>query len=215
MSKINVLIVDDHPITRYGIAQAIHNRIDMVTCGEAGTLIEAKHSIKTCNPDIVLVDISLEQETGFDLIEEIRKSKPDILWMIISMHDDILYLQRAFRSGVSGYIHKSEDPSSYPNAILKVQQGELYWSKHLTPQIQILLSSKSKSNNAIGSLTDRENEILLLLSLEKSRKEIAEVLHRSIKTINSHIENIKKKLGVSSHKELLQYSKTKRTPQID
>lgn len=205
MNRMTIFIVDDHPVTRRGIADVINERETMCVCGEAGTIAEAIQGIIAHQPDIALVDISLEKEDGFGLITALRKSCPNTAWIIISMHDDIAFIHKAFQTGVRGYIHKSEDPNEYPDAVAKVYQGELFWSKILTPHIELLLASKTLQNSTENHLTKREQEVFILLTQNKDRQDIADSLCVATSTVNAHIENIKRKLSLSSFSELQLY----------
>lgn len=205
-NKINVFTVEDHPLTRFGISQVVNQEEDMTICGEAGSLDEAIYKIDKNQPDIALIDISLENSNGFALIKYLKSMYKDIRILVITMHDDIFYLQQTFFVKADGYFYKRDHINNLPCAIRKIISGTLYYSEQIAPQIRLLLSIKPYHNSPLDKLTEREKEIFLLLAQGKSRDKIAEHLFIAVKTVNTHIENMKKKLGFSTFKELQKYA---------
>ncbi len=206
-SKKKILVVDDHPIIRQGFAQLINQEDDLIFIGEAGDAIEALPLIEKLKPDLVIVDISLKGMSGLDLTKNILIDHPKIPILIISMHDESLYAERSLRAGARGYLMKHEATENIVNAIRKVLAGEIYTSDSMKDLLlQKIVSGQSISDSSPENLTDRELEVLHLIAQGKGTRQIAEVLHLSIKTIESHYANIKNKLNLRRSPELVQYA---------
>jgi DNA-binding NarL/FixJ family response regulator len=203
-----ILIVDDHPVFRHGLAQLINQEEDLFVCGEAEDYQGALKAVKDLQPDMIIVDITLKDMSGIDLIKEIHKARRDITMLVISMHDESLYAERAFRAGAKGYIMKQEASESVVRAIRQVRQGSIYASKKMTDQI---LSRFIEGNNKMTEaplhyLTDRELEVFQLIGEGLSISEIGSRLHLSVKTIGTYRERIKEKLNLKTSTELLRYA---------
>jgi len=202
-----LLILDDHPMMREGLAQLINNENDLTVCGEAGTGLEAIDLVAKQKPDLVLADISLPDKSGLEVIKELRAFHPDLEVLVISMHEESLYAQRVLRAGARGYIMKQEGGKKLMEAIRRVLGGQIYISEKMSSTLLESLSGQTgKSKSLIGELSDREFEVLQLLGQGKGTSEIAAQLHLSVKTVDAHRANIKRKLNLQSASELMRYA---------
>ena len=200
--KKRVLIVDDHPLLREGLARLINRQTDLLVCGEAGSASEALAAVTKHKPDIALVDISLPGPDGFILTKmlQVRHSKLPVL--MFSMHDETVYAERALHAGARGYIMKQEPTEDCLHAIRQVLAGEIAVSRAITNQLAHRLSTAG-SRSPIDQLSDRELEIFQLFGAGRTSREIASSLHLSIKTIEAHRTNICQKLGPHGTPDLL------------
>lgn len=200
----NVLIVDDHPIVREGISKLIEREHDMSVCGEAEDVIEALQHIEEMHPEVVVVDLSLKDSDGLDLVHDVRNRWPSVQVLVLSMHDERYYANRALRAGAKGYLMKDEAPKKVVKAIRTILGGGVYVSEAFTlEQLQRLTGGNSNQGSSIDRLTDREIQVFRLYGEGLSNKEVAQQLSLSHKTVESHIERIKHKLDVKSGRELL------------
>ncbi len=205
--KKKVLVVDDHPIIREGLTDMINKEDDVMVCGCAQNISETMAAIKKLKPDIVTVDISLGEDSGLELIKDIKIQFPSLAILALSMHKEHFYAERALRAGAKGYITKQEATKKVVMAIRTVLGGRLYLSEEIKEKVLYKLVSDTKSD-AVGSpidrLTDRELEVFSLLGQGKGSRQIAEQLHLSIKTIETYRSRIKEKLNLTGASELLQ-----------
>ncbi|UCG58575.1 MAG: response regulator transcription factor [Phycisphaerales bacterium] len=205
-NRKKVLVVDDHPIVREGLADLINKEEDLVACGWAEDIPQTIKAIKNLKPDVVTVDISLEDASGLELIKEIKARFPDLPMLALSMHDESSYAERVIRAGAKGYITKHQATKKVIMAIRKVLNGRLYLSEEMKDKLVRSLAGFKGSDtdtSPIDRLTDRELEVFSLLGEGKSRREIAERLCLSVKTIETYRSRIKGKLNLSSGSELL------------
>jgi len=207
-SQARVLVVDDHPLLRCGLVQLIGKAPHLLLSGEAdsaGTTILAVDSDPP--PDLVILDLMLGHEDGLELIKQIRALRPGILILVISMHDELIYAERALRAGASGFIMKSEPPEEVLTAVRAVLRGEIY----LSGRMRVLLSEKGLAPDpfrflvpqADPPLSDRELHVFRLIGAGLATKQIADALHLSVKTIETYRENLKCKLRLANARELL------------
>lgn len=203
-ARARLLIVDDHPLVRAGLSDLIGNEPDLEICGEATGQGDALTLVKQCNPDLAIIDISLNNGDGMDLIKHIAASGSPVRMLVLSMHDETLYAERALRAGAMGYINKQEATTHVIDAIYKVLQGKVYLSERMTEKILAGLTKDGVEPPLVplSNLSDRELEVFLLIGQGIGPGEIADRLHLSVKTIESHREKIKKKLGIQSATEL-------------
>ena len=203
-----ILIVDDHPIFRHGLIQLIDQEDDLEVCGEAEDYHSAWKAISDLKPDMIIVDITLKDMSGIDLIKEVRKHHKGIPMLVISMHDESLYAERAFRAGAKGYIMKQEASDSVVQAIRQVLRGGFYASSRVTEHIlsQFIEGPKEPTESPLQALTDREIEVFTLIGEGLSISEIGHRLHLSVKTIGTYRERIKEKLKLKNATELLRYA---------
>ena len=206
-SKIRVLIVDDHPIVRRGIAQLINQEADLTTCCEAGSAQEALDLMVNETPDILLVDISLDGVSGIELVKMLKSRHPKTPALVISMHDESLYAERALRAGARGYIMKQEATEKVLTAIRQVIRGNIYLSERMQAKIlQRVLSGDDGGLSPIDLLSDRELEVFRLIGHGFATSDIARELSRSVKTVETHRAHLKDKLGLKNAAELTRYA---------
>ena len=206
--KYRILIVDDHPIFRHGLGQLIGQENDLEVCGQAEDYHNAIKAVETLKPDMIIVDITLKDMSGIDLIKEVHKYHKGMPMLVISMHDELLYAERAFRAGAKGYVMKQEASESVVQAIRQVLSGGIYASKRVTENImtRFIDGSGEPSESPLKALTDREVEVFQLIGEGLSISEIGHRLHLSVKTIGTYRERIKEKLNLKNATELLRYA---------
>ena len=204
--KKRVMVVDDHPIVRQGLALLINRESDLVVCGEAEEAMGALHVLASARPDVLIVDISLNGPDGIDLLKNIRNTHPTLPVLILSMHDEMIYAERALRAGANGYIMKQEATDKVLIAVRRILNGEVYVSERISNQIlkQYITGSGTVRNSSIGDLSDRELEVFRLIGEGHGTRQIAEELHVSVKTVESYQAHIKEKLSLRSARELMQ-----------
>ena len=206
--KCRVLLVDDHPIVRQGLALLIDRESDLVVCGEADGAHSVFRAITTLRPDIVILDISLNGPDGLDVLKEIRTKTAGLPVLILSMHDESIYAERAIRAGANGYIMKQEATEKVLVAIRRILQGEVYLSDRLTSTMlqQYVRGESLPRKSPLVNLTDRELEVFRLIGEGRGTRQIAEELHLSVKTIESYQAHIKEKLALRNARELVQHA---------
>ena len=202
MSKI--LIVDDHPLVRAGLAQLIGDCPDLEVCGEAANMSEALRKIDNNPPDLAIIDLSLAGGSGFDLIEHIKSRNLNILMLVASMHDETLYAERVLAAGARGYINKQEAQDSIIRAIRQVLGGKVYLSEAMTDRLLSGMVDARVDKRDIELLSNRELQVFELIGRGVPSSQIASQLNLSIKTIETYQANIKKKLRLTSAHELNQ-----------
>jgi DNA-binding NarL/FixJ family response regulator len=207
-NKYKVLLVDDHPVVRQGLALLIDREADLLVCGEAEGAHTAFHAIETLKPDIVVLDISLSGPDGLDVLKEIRMKTGELPVLILSMHDETIYAERAMRAGANGYIMKQEATEKVLIAIRRILQGDVYLSDRLTNTMlqQFVRGSAPSKTSPLVSLTDRELEVFRLIGEGHGTRRIADELHLSVKTIESYQAHIKEKLALRNARELVQHA---------
>ncbi len=206
--KKRLFILDDHPMMREGLAQLINNESDLSVCGEAGTGREAVAQVARLKPDLLLADISLPDKSGLEVIKDVHSFLPNLLVLVISMHDESIYAERVLRAGARGYIMKQEGGKKLLQAIRRVLEGQIYVSENMSVKLLESFSGHGEQTGRtpLENLTDREFEVLQLLGQARGTREIAEQLHLSMKTVEAHRANIKHKLGLKTASELLRYA---------
>ena len=204
--KAKIFIVDDHPIVRQGMVQLIDQELDLSVCGEAEDAPEALEGIARCQPDVVLVDISLKTTSGVDLIKDLKIRNPHLPVLVLSMHDESFYAERVLRAGARGYVTKEEATEKVLIAIRRVLSGEIYLSDRMSAKMlsKLVNGRFDASGLPAERLTDRELQIFELIGQGQGTREIAVKMHLSIKTIESHRANIKRKLNLDNATQLLQ-----------
>lgn len=203
----SVIIIDDHPLFSRGLSQLIETQKDYKVIGMAKNRNEALSLLDTTTPDLAIVDLNLGQEDGLELIKDILVIHPKTKILVLSMHDERFYAERAIKAGAKGYIMKEEAESQVINAIKTVADGDIYLSENEKERIKSLSegsSSKEDKFDTISSLSDRQLQIFTLIGKGLGTVEIAKKLNLSIKTIDTHKENIKAKLHCASSAELRQ-----------
>lgn len=201
------MLVDDHPIVRQGLTELINTTTDLLVCGEASTGREALSLLETTLPDIAVVDISLEDRNGVELIRDIVGIRAGFPCLVVSMYDETMYALRVLRAGGRGYVMKQEMPRKVLQAIRHVLAGNVYLSEKMSAR---LLNHYATNSSAplpeTSNLSSRELEVLTLIGRGKTTTEIAKDLFISVKTVAAHRERIKEKLRLESSNELLRYA---------
>ena len=198
-----ILIVDDHPIMRFGLARLIEAEADLQVPWEAGTAREALAHIEREKPDLVLVDMALPDRNGLELIKDIRSAFDGVQCLAISMHDEELYAERVLRAGGRGYVMKEEAPGKLIQAIRRVLDGGVFLSPKMEARIVELFAGGEKSGSPVERLSDRELEVFRLLGEGHGTREIAGKLGISVRTIDAHRAHIKEKLGLRDATDLM------------
>jgi DNA-binding NarL/FixJ family response regulator len=207
-TKSKVLLVDDYAVVREGLAQLIRGEADMAVCGEAASAEEAVGAVTRLKPDLAIVDITLGGVNGIELIKNLKALRPSLPVLVLSMHDESYYAERALRAGASGYVMKREARDRILEAIRTVLAGSDYVSERMQKSIvhQYLHGIGSKETSPIDRLSDREVEVLNLLGKGLSSKDIATRLHLSQKTVDSHRTHLKEKLNLKGAPELVRFA---------
>jgi DNA-binding NarL/FixJ family response regulator len=207
-ARKTILIVDDHPLLRHGLAALIKSEPDLDVCGEAATSAAALEVIRQCSPDLVIVDLALDGSDGLDLIKTMKARHPEILALVLSMHDEALYAERALRAGARGYVNKQQLDDTLLVAIRRVLNGETYLSEKAGARFaaKFLGGVTLEKDSPLAVLTDRELEVFRLIGQGSCTREIAQQLHLSVKTIESYREHIKQKLALESGAELVRHA---------
>lgn len=207
VTRLRIMMVDDHPIVREGMAQFLNTQPDLVLCCEASNSGEAHALMPSCRPDLVIVDISLKQESGLDLIKSLRRTQTDLFLLAMSQHDELIFAERALRAGANGYLMKQEATGHILRAIRRVLAGETYLSDAMYSRLsRRLVDPAGASCSTVAGLTEREFEVLHLLGLGYGTRQIAEKLNRSVKTIESHRASLKEKLHLDSGTDLVRFA---------
>jgi DNA-binding NarL/FixJ family response regulator len=203
--KRSVFIVDDHPLVREGLTNLVNSQSDLIVCGEAKDSAEAIAGITKARPDVAIIDISLTNESGLELIKHLVRQFPQVALIVLSMHDEALYAERALRAGARGYVMKHETSKSVLASIRQVLAGGVYVSERIVNRMALRLTSSRRSvaSSPVERLSDRELEIFRLLGQGRSPSEIAGDLKLSLKTVQAYCARAKEKLGVTSLTELL------------
>ncbi len=206
--KKTVLVVDDHPLLRQGLALLINQQHDMQVCAEAEEAHAAMQAITQLSPDIVILDISLSGPDGLDLLKNIRSSDPDLPVLVLSMHDEAIYAERALRARANGYIMKQEATEKVLGAVRRILNGEIYLSERMSNKMlqQYIGGGPSMIQSRIASLSDRELEVFLQIGEGRATREIAEELHLSVKTVETYQAHIKEKLALRTGRELIRHA---------
>jgi DNA-binding NarL/FixJ family response regulator len=203
--KSRVFIVDDHPLVREGLTNLMNGQDDLIVCGEAKNSAQAIDGIMKTRPDVALIDISLENESGLELVKQLAGQFPQVALIVLSMHDEGLYAERALRAGARGYVMKHETSSSVLASIRQVLEGGVYISERIINRMATRFTSAGEPvvRSPVERLSNRELEIFRLLGQGRTTSQIAEDLHLSLKTVQAYCARAKEKFGVTSLTELL------------
>jgi DNA-binding NarL/FixJ family response regulator len=203
--KSRVFIVDDHPLVREGLTNLINAQDDVMVCGEAKDSADAIDGISKDRPEVAIIDISLANESGLELIKYLARQFPQIALIVLSMHDEALYAERALRAGARGYVMKHETSKSVLASIRQVLGGGIYVSERIANRMALRLTSSRRpvASSPVERLSDRELEIFQLLGQGRTPSEIARDLNLSLKTVQAYCARAKEKFGVTSLTELL------------
>ena len=204
-TKAKVLIVDDHPVVRVGLAMHLATQPDLEVCGEAEDLPGAMTLLASAQPDVAIIDISLKGSSGIELIRRIKERHDAVRILVWSMYPENLYAERALRAGAQGYMNKGQATHHVLDAVRAVLQGQVYVSGELANRLlQRVVGRQAEERSAIDSLSDRELEAFQLLGEGMTTESIAEKMHVSPKTVETFRARIKEKLGISNLPELIQ-----------
>jgi DNA-binding NarL/FixJ family response regulator len=206
--KKTVFVVDDHPIVRQGLSLLINQEKDLMVCGVAEEMHSALSAIHSAKPDILIVDISLNGPDGLELLKNIRLTSPRLPVLILSMHDESIYAERALRAGANGYIMKQEATEKVLVVLRRILSGEIYVSDRIANSMlkHYVRGARPTEHSSIADLTDRELEVFRLIGEGQGTRQIAEALHLSVKTVESYQAHIKEKLSLRSARELVQHA---------
>jgi DNA-binding NarL/FixJ family response regulator len=206
--KRRILLVDDHPFLRIGLAQFINAQPDMVVCGEAADPREAMAKVEQTHPELVLCDLNLPGRGGLELIKDLRALCPSLPILVLSMHDEPHFAPRVLRAGARGYIMKSEPISRMADGIREVFRGKVVVSERMSSMILEIFAGRQtgETNLPEARLSDRELEVLSLIGSALSTRDVSARLNISMKTVEAHRTNIKQKLGLPSSQELVRYA---------
>ena len=203
-SKSRIFIVDDHTMFREGLRQLIEHDPALTVCGDAADAATAMEGIRRSNPDVVLVDITLADSSGLDLVKSLRSEQEDLPVLVVSMHEESLYAERALRAGAMGYVMKNEPGKTVTAAIHSVLRGEMYLSQKMSSSvISRFMRGEEKQMSPLEILSDRELEVFRMLGQGKGTRQIAQDLDLSIPTIQSFRNRIKEKLHLKTAPELV------------
>lgn len=203
-----VLIVDDHELVRRGLVEMIEREADLEACGEAADAPTAMSRIREQEPDVVVADITLAHGDGLELVKQIQAAHPKVRVLVLSMHDEQLYAERAIHAGAMGYVGKNEPAEAIVDAVRDVLRGRVHVSERFASRVvqRMAVHGGADDGTPLDSLSDREMEVLNLLGEGLSTRAVAEHLHLSVKTIHTYREHLKAKLGLASASELVRYA---------
>jgi DNA-binding NarL/FixJ family response regulator len=207
-AKARIFIVDDHPVVRKGLIEFLNLEEDLVTCGESASAEEALESLPALKPDLVILDLSLKGTSGLELLKDIRIRHPDLPVLVLSMHEESLYAERVLRAGARGYIMKQEALPELKIAIRRVLDGKIYLSGRMGEQLleSFAHGARVRTGSPLERLSDREMEVFEMIGRGLETKEIAYKLHLSVKTVETHRANIKRKLDMKSSSDLVRHA---------
>jgi len=204
-SKVKIFLVDDHPLVREWLTNLIHQQPDLIVCGESEDAPQALTGISGSQPDVAIVDISLKQGSGIELIKNLKVLCPGVAIIVLSMHDERLYAERALRAGARGYIMKRETAKKVITAIRQVLDGKIYMSESLAAVFaeKFVDGRLPASSSLVEHLSDRELETFQLLGKGYETRQVAQMMNVSMKTVQAHCAHIKEKLKLTNAAELL------------
>jgi DNA-binding NarL/FixJ family response regulator len=209
-SRKRVLLVDDHAVVRYGIAQLLSRESDLVVCGEEEEAANALDAVRRLSPDLVIADLSLKESSGLELVRNLKAEFSSLPILVVSAHDESVYADVALRAGAMGYLMKEDALGQVVTGARRVLAGDIYLSPRQTARM-LLRAGRTRSDKKASpaeALTDRELDVFQLIGRWKRTGEIATELHLSVKTIEYYREQIKRKLNLSNAAELTQYATT-------
>jgi DNA-binding NarL/FixJ family response regulator len=204
-ARRKILILDDHPITRYGLTQLINHEPDLLVCGDAESAAQALAAMKSTRPDLVLADITMPGKSGFEFIKDLQAQYPAVPVLVISMHDERIYAERVLRAGGRGYIMKNEGGERVLEAVRQVLKGQVYVSKSMSAALLDTLTRRHPDlrEGTPGALSDREFEVFQLIGQGLSGQQIGQRLNLSVKTVGTHRQHIMQKLKLHTGPELI------------
>jgi DNA-binding NarL/FixJ family response regulator len=203
-----ILIVDDHPLVRQGLIGLISTQPDFEVCGEASGIAEARELVDAIKPEVVIVDLTLKDGNGIELIKALKERHSEIKLLVISMHDESLFAERALRAGAAGYVSKHEAIRTVVHAVRTVLAGRLYLSPSLTERmVHLAVGARvDGASSPLDRLTNREIEVFEMIGRGLTSREIAQQLNLSPKTVETHREHVKEKLELKNAAELTKHA---------
>lgn len=204
-SPAKIMIVDDHPFLRRGLAEFIEDEAGMQVCGQASGITDALKLLSRIQPDVLVVDLKLKDGSGFELIKQVKALNRSIRMLVLSMYEETMYAERALRAGAMGYITKEEASDKVVDAIRQVIRGEVYVSDEMSVRMlkDVATGRAKRAGSPLEALSDRELEVFELIGHAQGTRQIAKRLHLSVKTIETHRESIKRKLSLRGNLELI------------
>ena len=207
-SSTRILIIDDHPLVRLSLKGVIERERDLVVCGEAEDLEQALAAVAASKPNLAIIDLTLKNSDGMELIKDLRHRYPKVQILVLSMHDEDLHAERAIRAGARGYITKQEAATKILVAIRQILSGEIYWSEKAAARVASRIAGRSRpaKDFPLDSLTDRELQVFEFIGAGRSTRQIAAELHIDVSTVETYRARIKEKLNLKDALDLLQYA---------
>ena len=204
-NKKKVFLVDDHPLVREWLTNLINQQPDLAVCGESETAPKALQAIAGLKPDVAIVDISLKDSSGIELIKDLKEFHPSVAVLVLSMHDETHYAERSLRAGAKGYVMKRETTKKIIDAIRRLLEGKLYISEKVLESMtgRFVESKRTSSPSPVAELSDRELEVFEMLGQGQGTRQIAETLRLSVKTVQAYCARMKDKMNLNSATELL------------
>lgn len=208
LAKLRVLIVDDHPVTRQGLCALVNQQLNLQVCGETDTAAQALELLERLQPDLAIIDVSLRTTNGIELTRKMKERAPNLPILVVSMHDEQLFAERALRAGAMGYVMKQEAGDKVAVAIQHLLRGDIYLSPKMRERMLHRFVNKKSDGVvfAIDTLSNREREVFELLGNGYSTRQIAQKLNLSSKTIDSYREHLKLKFNLDSGAELVRHA---------
>lgn len=203
---MRVLIVDDHPLVRESLKKIIQGEPDLVVCGEAEDREQALEIVSATRPRLAIVDLTLKNSHGLELIKDLRERFPEVRSLVLSMHDEMIHAERAIRAGAHGYITKHEVPARILQAIRIILRGEIYWSEKAAARVASKIAHAAPATTKFDLLTDREMQVFQLIGSGQSTRQIAATLHIDASTVATYRARIKEKLNIGSGLELVRHA---------
>jgi DNA-binding NarL/FixJ family response regulator len=206
--RYRIMLVDDHPVVRQGLRRLLETEPDLEICGESESARDAKSLLRELQPDAVIVDVSLAQGDGLELVKDARAHYPHLRILVLSMHDEAIYAERMLSAGANGYIMKQVASEQFLQALRRVLGGGIYVSEAVANSMieKIATGSTHISDNPVDTLSNRELQVLHMIGKGLSTRQAAEALNLSIKTVESHRQRIKRKLSLHTSSQLMQYA---------
>lgn len=202
-----VMLVDDHPLVRRGLAELISEEPGLAVCAQTSSAEECLKKLAECQPDCLIIDISLPGMNGLELIKRVRSRYPDVKILVASMHEESLFAERSLRAGANGFISKEEATEKVIEAINRVLSGQVYLSGPMTSRLlSNVVTGEVGRKSQIESLTDRELEVFGLIGRGLATRDIAEKLHLSVKTVETHRDHIRNKLNLETTHQLVRHA---------
>ncbi|MBW2508342.1 MAG: response regulator transcription factor [Deltaproteobacteria bacterium] len=207
-TKNKILIVDDHPVLRRGLGALIDATADLVVCGEAATGLDALAHVENDDPDLVIIDLLLGDKDGLELVKEMKARHAEIPTLVLSMLDENVYAERALKAGARGYVTKQELDDTVLRAIRCMLAGEIYMSDRLRDRFakKFIAGEAAEADLRVSLLSDRQLQVFRLIGQGRSTRQIADSLQLSVKTVETHRDNIKLKLSIDSSAELIRHA---------